>query len=99
MFRLIVVGIAVGLAYRLGEQKAQLSALDFFISRTYIDGVGVEIREYLQFEQSGNIVFTSDVGAASSFNLFEAKQLKKLLGVYAPSMQIDLEIVNNALLN
>ena len=94
MYRLLFTGIALFLAYRVGQQQAQLNAFDYYITRSYLDGAGEVVVEYLEIEQTGNVVFSPTQANATPFDFEKANAMKKVLRSYVPSMKLSIEIIN-----
>lgn len=91
--------IAIALAYQVGRQTAQLNAFDYFVTRQYLNQSGMQIVEYLVIDPAGTVVFEVDKALATAFNYMGAANIKKVLRSHAPLLNLQLEIVNPALLN
>lgn len=89
IFRFLVFGAGVIVAYKVGEKKAQLSSINFLIARNF-DTAGILQTEFIYITPAGQIDYTQDESQATAFNFYEAQELKRLIKRFTPGANLVL---------
>jgi hypothetical protein len=95
MFRIVFSAIALYGAFKIGENKARLEQLDFYLTKIEGQSSGLHLIEYAYIDQSAGLVFTQDMNQATVLNYWDAMSLKSLMKKFAPAAQIQLETVSS----
>lgn len=88
--RVLILGASVFVAYKVGEKKAQLNSVGFYVTRTIEPSPGVQITEFVQITPTGVIDYTADQEQGTSFYFGEAIKLKSLIKRYTPGAELQL---------
>lgn len=94
MKNILLIGTALFLSYKLGEKKAQMAAMDYYITRQFAAAGGVFIDEYVTMTPGG-VSFTQDANLATPLFFFDALTLKNLIRKFSPGSVLKLETANN----
>ena len=98
MLKILAASLALFTAYKIGESKAKLQQLDFYITRVTGPSTGIHILEYAQITDQG-LNFSQDSNQATILNYWDALSIKEMFKKFAPSSKIHLESVSTLTIN
>jgi hypothetical protein len=97
MKSVFLIGAAILVAFKIGEQNARLGQLDFFLTKT-VDVQGIQETQYLFIDGVGMIGYDSDPNNATILSYWDAMTIRGLLKKMAPGNDLKLETVSELIL-